>query len=92
MAQQHGLEVTALHSHFLWDTPKVMFMHIAGSGDESALAMAVGEVLAKVPDTAGGKGDVPRADIDPARTTLDPRKIAVVLGRKGSLGSGSTRS
>ena len=33
-----GLEVTALHNHFFWDTPKVMFMHVGGMGDEKALA------------------------------------------------------
>lgn len=22
-----GLEVTALHNHFLWDSPRIMFMH-----------------------------------------------------------------
>src|SRR5215813_6069579 len=39
-----GLEVTALHNHFFWDTPKVMFMHIGGAGSESSLATAVGKV------------------------------------------------
>src|SRR6185436_10665242 len=49
-----GLEVTALHNHFFWDTPKVMFMHIGGSGEEAALAGAVGKVFATIKDTAGG--------------------------------------
>ena len=83
-----GLEVTALHNHFLWDTPRVMFMHIAGMGDESVLASAVGRVLARIAGTAGGKGDSPRAEIDPARTTLDPRRIAGILGRKGASSAG----
>src|SRR5882762_4524674 len=30
VALDNGLEVTALHNHFFWDTPKVMFMHIGG--------------------------------------------------------------
>jgi Domain of Unknown Function (DUF1259) len=29
-ALDNGLEVTALHNHFIWDSPKVMFMHIGG--------------------------------------------------------------
>ena len=88
VALNQGLEVTALHNHFLWDTPKVMFMHIGGSGDEAALASAVGRVFAKMAETAGGKGDVPRAGIDPANTTLDPKKIEAILGSKGTLASG----
>ena len=87
-ALDNGLEVTALHNHFFWDSPKVMFMHIGGSGDEARLAEAVGKVFAKIKETSGGKGDVPRADIDPARTTLDPAKIEAVVGEKGQLADG----
>jgi hypothetical protein len=83
-----GLEVTALHNHFFWDTPKVMFMHVGGMGDEAALATAVGKVFAKIKETAGGKGQIPRADIDPAKTTLDPKKIEALLGYKGDLANG----
>jgi hypothetical protein len=88
VALDSGLEVTALHNHFFWDTPKVMFMHIGGSGDETSLATAVGRVFAKIRETAGGKGDVPRADIDPAKSSLDPAKIEAVLGHKGALAAG----
>lgn len=37
----HGLEVTALHNHFLYDDPPVYFMHIAGTGDAQSLARGV---------------------------------------------------
>src|SRR5881296_4051856 len=43
VALDNGLEVTALHNHFFWDSPKVMFMHIGGIGDEEKLASAVGK-------------------------------------------------
>src|SRR5262245_29313817 len=33
VALENGLLVTALHNHFVWDAPKVMFMHIGGMGD-----------------------------------------------------------
>jgi hypothetical protein len=87
-ALDNGLEVTALHNHFFWDNPKVMFMHIGGMGDEATLAAAVGKVFAKIQETSGGKGEVPRADIDPAKSTLDPKKIDAVLGTSGELKSG----
>ena len=76
-----GLEVTALHNHFFWESPRVMFMHIGGMGDEAALAEAVGKAFAKLKATMGGKGEVPRAEIDPAKTTLDPKLIEAVLGK-----------
>ncbi|MCU1283514.1 MAG: LppY/LpqO family protein [bacterium] len=88
VALDNGLDVTALHNHFFWDSPKVMFMHIGGMGDEAKLAAAVGKVFAKIKDTAGGKGEVPKVDIDPAKTSLDPAKIEAVFGTKGELASG----
>jgi hypothetical protein len=88
VALENGLDVTALHNHFFWDSPKVMFMHIGGMGDEAALATAVGKVFAKIKETSGGKGEVPKADIDPAKTSLDPKKIEAVLGQKGALADG----
>jgi Domain of Unknown Function (DUF1259) len=87
-ALDSGLEVTALHNHFFWDSPKVMFMHIGGIGDEEKLASAVGKVFAKVKETSGGKGQVPKADLDPAKTSLDPRNIDSVMGMKGQMANG----
>jgi hypothetical protein len=88
VALENGLEVTALHNHFFWDQPKVYFMHIGGVGTQDQLAAAVGKVYAKVKETAGGKGEVLRAELDPAQTTLDPAKIEAVLAVKGALAQG----
>jgi len=88
VALDNGLAVTALHNHFFWDSPKVMFMHIGGMGDETMLAGAVGKVFATIKDTSGGKGQVPRAELSPALTSLDPKAIEDVLGVKGQLANG----
>jgi Domain of Unknown Function (DUF1259) len=88
VALENGLEVTALHNHFFWDAPKVMFMHIGGMGDEAKLAGAVGKVFATIKDTSGGKGEVSRVDLSPAQTSLDPKAIEDVLGVKGQLANG----
>jgi Domain of Unknown Function (DUF1259) len=87
-ALDNGLEVTALHNHFFWDNPKVMFMHIGGMGDEATLAAAVGKVFGKAKETSGGNGELPRADIDPAKSSLDPKKIDAVIGSSGELNKG----
>src|SRR6266571_3354516 len=88
VALDSGLEVTALHNHFFWDSPKVMFMHIGGMGDEEKLATAVGKVFAKIKETSDGKGQIPKADLDPAKTSLDPKNIEGIMGAKGQLGNG----
>src|SRR5262245_40625704 len=86
-ALNNGLEVTALHNHFFWDSPKVMFMHIGGMGDEAKLAAAVGRLFASMKQTAGGKGEIVTADIDPTKSTLDAKKVEAILG-KGELTNG----
>lgn len=82
-----GLEVTALHNHFLWETPRVMFMHIAGHGDEEKLATAVGSVFASL-KAPGTPGRAPGAAIDPAMSSLDPGPIEAALGVKGTQAGG----
>lgn len=47
-ALDNGLEVTALHNHFFFDSPRVMFMHIGGSGAADKLAEAVRRAVDKV--------------------------------------------
>jgi len=88
VALTNGLEVTALHNHFFWDTPKVMFMHIGGMGSEETLAGAVGKVFATIKETSGGKGSVPHAELDPAKTSLDPKPLEEILGVKGQMANG----
>jgi hypothetical protein len=88
VALDNGLEVTALHNHFLWESPIVMFMHIGGMGDEAELATAVGKVFAKIKETSGIPGEMKTADIDPEHTTLDPKKLDAILGTKGDFKDG----
>jgi hypothetical protein len=88
VALDNGLDVTALHNHFLWDSPRVMFMHIAGYGDQNRLAAAVGKVLAKIKETSEGMAQAPHLTLDPAKTTLDPKKIEGILGMSGEMADG----
>lgn len=87
-ALDNGLEVTALHNHFLWDSPKVMFMHIGGMGDQEALARAVGRVFGKLKEVISTKPSMLAANIDPAKTSFDPEDIEQILGTAGALNDG----
>lgn len=56
----NGLEVTAIHNHFVFDRPKVYFMHIGGMGAPEKLAAgvkamwdAIKAVRAASPEPAG---------------------------------------
>lgn len=88
VALENGLSVTALHNHFFWETPRLMFMHIEGMGKEADLAKAVGKIFAEIKATSSHKNATPNSDIDPAHTTLNPQKIDKILGVKGTLAKG----
>lgn len=84
-----GLEVTALHNHFLWDQPRIFFLHIAGHGGEEALAASVGKVLARERVTRGTPAPVPPAlegAITPAVAGLEQ-----VLGAKAQTAGGAVK-
>jgi len=46
--RSHGIEVTALHSHMLAETPRLFFMHFWGVGSPEAIGGALKAALAKV--------------------------------------------
>ena len=84
-ALDNGLEVTALHNHFLGESPRVMFMHIGGSGSLEHLAGAVGKVFARIKEPGT---PLSHADIDPAQTQLETEKLGTILGHHGDLSGG----
>jgi hypothetical protein len=54
-AEMHrqGLEITALHNHLVGETPKVMFVHLAGHGMAPDLARKVKALLARTKTPTG---------------------------------------
>jgi uncharacterized protein DUF1259 len=80
-----GLEVTTLHNHFAGDSPRIMFMHVAGSGDALRLAESIGKVFEA--SRALGKAPILGA-IDPAASMLDRDALDRALGVKGEYANG----
>jgi hypothetical protein len=85
-----GVEVTALHNHFFFDSPHVYFMHIGGEGKLAALgggvknAMeAVHAIRSKTPVPASTSGFAP-----PASNAIDGAKLEAVFGMKGQAKDG----
>ena len=86
-ALDNGLDVTALHNHFLYESPRVMFMHISGMGPEETLAKAVGAVFAKLKETAGAKAP-PMPAIDPEKGSLEAKPLEEILQAKAEASGG----
>jgi hypothetical protein len=81
--QENGLEITALHNHVLHETPRVVYMHIAGHGDAVKLAGALKKVIALTgtPAPAPPPGTLPAFGLDTAA-------IDQALGRTGKVNGG----
>jgi len=93
-ALTNGLEVTALHNHFSFDHPRVLFMHIAGTGTTEQLATGVRKVLdamkevrAKSPTPAEGFGGA----AIPAQNTIDPKPLEAILGAQAQAKDGMAK-
>jgi len=90
-ALDSGLEVTALHNHFFFDSPKVMFMHIGGGGSIAQLASAVRKAMDKVKEIRGAAA-VPASQFPgpaiPEKSSINAAAIEGVLGVKGQSNAG----
>jgi Domain of Unknown Function (DUF1259) len=56
-ALANGLEVTAIHNHFFFDSPKVFFMHIGGMGEPEKLAASVKNVWDAIKKVRGSRSE-----------------------------------
>ena len=91
IAFDNGLSVTALHNHFLFDHPKVFFMHIEGEGSVEQLAMAVRNVYDKIKkiraanpqpkDSFGNKSL-------PTKSSISQEALNSVFAMKGDVNNG----
>ena len=86
-----GLEVTALHNHFFYESPRVMFMHIGGSGSAEQLSAGVRKMLDAVRSVRSSSptpGTRFPGDPIPDKSSITASAINAVLGVKGESNSG----
>src|SRR5438552_17035726 len=68
----NGIEVTALHNHFMWDDPHMFYMHVHGHGKPADLARQVKPALdligkgATAPSVSAAPAAAPAATLDTA--------------------------
>jgi Domain of Unknown Function (DUF1259) len=77
-----GLEVTAIHNHFFFDSPKVFFMHIGGMGDAEKLATSVKSVWDAIKKVRSSRSE-PATDFGgqtPQAGTIDSAAIEKAIG------------
>jgi hypothetical protein len=78
----NGLDVTALHNHFLWDEPRMLYMHVHGHGKPADLARKVKPALDLIGKGTNRPASAP-APPAAAPTQIDTAKLAQIVGTPG---------
>jgi len=83
--QEGGILESAIHNHLMWESPRVMYMHIAGHGDAVQMAKAIHDAVALSktpgPDAATSAGQ-------PAELGFDQKQVEQILGHNGKVNGG----
>ncbi|MEQ1759409.1 MAG: DUF1259 domain-containing protein [Vicinamibacterales bacterium] len=74
-----GLDVTALHNHFFFDTPRIFYMHVHGHGTAAELANKLKPALALIGTTPPAPGAAGRA----IEGKLDTEGLSRIVGFPG---------
>jgi Domain of Unknown Function (DUF1259) len=94
VALENGLSVTALHNHFLFDHPKVYFMHIEGQGTVEDLAGAVRKVYDKIKEIRAANSQ-PKESFGtnalPEKNSISAEPLNKVFGISGEANNGMVK-
>ena len=93
-ALDNGLSVTALHTHFFFDRPKVYFMHIEGQGTVEQLATAVRKMYDKIKEIRAANPqpkDSFGATALPEKNSISAEPLNKVFGMSGEANNGMVK-
>ncbi len=80
---EQGLDVTALHNHFFWDSPRMFYMHVHGHGAAADLAKRLKPAIDLIGKTAAKPDTTTAASSAVTAGTMDTAKLAAVIGAAG---------
>src|SRR6516165_7656133 len=78
--EERGLKLSALHNHLLHETPRVMYIHFVGRGDEVELAKGIREALTLTKSPFGVTASAPETKPEIAT------EIERIIGYQGTMG------
>jgi biotin operon repressor len=82
--QEGGIEISAIHNHLIGEQPRILYMHIASRGDAVKMARMIHDALALTKTPGPDEATPAAAEL----TGFDPKKVAEVLGRSGTVNGG----
>src|SRR6185437_1866089 len=80
----NGLEVTALHNHFFFESPRIFYMHVHGHGRAADLAREAKPAVDLIGHgSPQHKSTVSGGNAGVSAGEIDTKKIATVVGHEG---------
>lgn len=80
----NGLEVTAVHNHFFFESPRIFYMHVHGHGKAADLAKMAKPALDLIGHTpAQHQSSVTGGTSSISAGKIDTEKIAKIVGHEG---------
>ena len=80
----NGLEVTALHNHFFFESPRLFYMHVHGHGQAAELAKMAKPALDLIGHgSSQHKSTVSGGSSGVTAGQLDTKKIVSIVGKEG---------
>jgi len=80
----NGLEVTAVHNHFFFESPRIFYMHVHGHGKPVDLAKMVKPAVDLIGSgTAKHQSSVTGGNSNVSGGQIDTAKIAKIVGHEG---------
>ena len=80
--EEANIQVTALHNHFFYEQPRIMFMHVGGMGDPVKMAQGIRNALDKTatphPSPGSSGGSEPALNLDTKKSS----KLSGILARR----------
>lgn len=80
---ENGLEVSAIHNHFFWETPRVFYMHVHGMGTASQLATRLRPALSLIGKGESAPAAASSGNPSPAPSPLNGEAISKTVGHGG---------
>jgi hypothetical protein len=77
----NGLNVTALHNHFFYETPRIFYMHVHGHGPSADITTRIAPALALIGKTPSRRARA--AAGTPLEGKLDTAQLAKTIGHAG---------
>ena len=78
-----GLDVTALHNHFFWESPRMFYMHVHGHGSAADLAKRIKPAIDLIGKVASRPDTAPVMTSTVTSGALDTAKLASIIGTPG---------